>query len=80
MDNQRHDTTRKLHEHFKSIHRKNLSLGFLALPLTVSVVAHSPGSARMDRSRQSSSQAPAAQFAGQIDRLGPGDEFEAVQE
>ena len=33
----------------------------LALPLTVSVVAHSLGSARMDGSRQSSPHAPAAQ-------------------
>jgi hypothetical protein len=44
-------------------------LVFLALPPTVSVVARSLGIARMDRSRQSSSQAPAAQLAGQIDRL-----------
>jgi hypothetical protein len=34
---------------------------FLALPLTVSVVAHSLGSARIDGSRQSSPQTPAAQ-------------------
>lgn len=33
----------------------------LALPLAVSVVAHSLGSARTDRSRQNSPQAPAAQ-------------------
>ena len=43
---------------------RSLKIGvfaILALPLTVSVVDHSLGSARMDRSRQSSPQTPAAQ-------------------
>lgn len=74
----------KLHKNFTNTSRAFAAkigvLALPALPLTVSVVAHSPGSARMDRSRQSSSQAPAAQFAAQIDRWLPGDEFEAVHE
>lgn len=37
------------------------ALAFLALPLTVSVVAHSLGSARVDRPPQSSPQAPPSQ-------------------